>query len=69
MRRHPIDKFISRKPAVGHSKYNSFRFVDTRVQFESIQHEEQFHGSMADALVPINEWVIHYQRKTNRSGL
>lgn len=45
------------------------RLVNGAAEFVTVEEQEGFQGRVAHALVPIHEWMVHDEGKTERGGL
>jgi hypothetical protein len=65
----PIGKSLAGHVSGSQREHDRFLFIDRGVELEAIEHQKNFHGGVADALVPINEGVTLDERKSKSGGL
>ena len=65
----PLGEFSSPGCAGGDAHDHAFCVINFRFQLETIEHKENFHGGVADALVSVHERVISNQREAECGGL
>jgi hypothetical protein len=58
----PLDQLFSGNSSGGQTEELCLLLVYTDCDLRSVQHQEDFHGGMADSLVPVDERVVHDER-------
>lgn len=61
---HPGPEFFARTVTRSYGENLSLRFVDGRVQLETVEHQQSFHRGVTYTLVPVDERMVFDERKT-----
>jgi hypothetical protein len=48
---------------------HTFLFIHRSLDLTAVEHQERFHGRVADPLVAVQKWMVAEQRKTQSRGL